>query len=215
MFYFKSEEHFINFLRKNWVEELELNEEWIWIRGLYLKAEKDVSFYKEAFNSFTYMLRTEKQLKKTKILHLREIMTMENENDKYELLKEMEFVRKYDFNDFFKYTFDAQVSKKFVDELEKIRYKKGIYFLYNQNKELIYVGKSKNLCDRVPQSIKERKAFYFSYKLCKTLSDMHILELYFISKLKPVCNSDCKSEDDCHITIDYNFEFESDILSIF
>ena len=61
MLYFKNEEHFINFLRKNCEEELELNEEWLWISEFYLKAEKSITFYKEAFNSFTYMLRTEKK----------------------------------------------------------------------------------------------------------------------------------------------------------
>ncbi|MGE6504473.1 hypothetical protein ACQKF0_30020 [Bacillus wiedmannii] len=72
----------------------------------------------------------------------------------------------------------------------------GIYFLYDENRELIYIGKStSNLGERIPSSIKERQASCFSYTLTETVSDAHIYEMYYITTLKPKLNTDGQTND--------------------
>lgn len=109
---------------------------------------------------------------------------------------------------------DYKVTEEFFETMEDLTYMFGLYFLFDENKELIYIGKSRNLSSRVPVSVKERKAFYFKYKLTWTMSDANILELYYISKLKPKLNKDSKEMDPTLIEIDYNFLQESDFIKI-
>mgnify|MGYP001209314387 CR=1 FL=1 len=81
-----------------------------------------------------------------------------------------------------------EVRKSFLEDMEKVKFKAGVYFLYNDNKELIYIGKSSDLGSRIPTSIRDRKATKYSYALTKTFSDAGIYEMYYISKLKPKLN---------------------------
>lgn len=115
--------------------------------------------------------------------------------------------------DFFKNK-DYKPTKELIETLENLIYIHGLYFLYDENKELIYIGKSKNLGSRIFQSIKVRQGFYFKYKLPQTKSDTNILELYYISKYKPSLNSESNEDDNTTIDIDYNFKFESDFILI-
>ncbi|WP_252225397.1 MULTISPECIES: hypothetical protein [unclassified Clostridium] len=73
--------------------------------------------------------------------------------------------------------------------------KSGVYKLYDENKQLIYIGKSYNLAIRIVTSIRERKASYFSYCVLNNKADTDIYEIYYISKLKPPLNSSNKNED--------------------
>lgn len=109
---------------------------------------------------------------------------------------------------------DYTLSEEFIDELNGLILVHGLYFLYNENKELIYIGKSKNLSERIPASVKERKAHYLKYKLTNTMSDTNILELYYIAKFKPALNRDSKEIDDTSIEINYSFKEESDFIKI-
>ena len=109
---------------------------------------------------------------------------------------------------------DYSVSEEFIKEMEDLVQVYGLYFLYDQDKNLIYIGKSRNLNERIPSSVKERKAYYLKYKLTKTLTDTHILELYYIAKLKPILNKDSKENDDTTLTIEYSFKKESDFIKI-
>ncbi|MGO5427247.1 GIY-YIG nuclease family protein [Fusobacterium mortiferum] len=109
---------------------------------------------------------------------------------------------------------DYSVSEEFIKEMEDLVQVYGLYFLYDQDKNLIYIGKSRNLNERIPSSVKERKAYYLKYKLTKTLTDTHILELYYIAKLKPILNKDSKESDDTTLTIEYSFKKESDFIKI-
>lgn len=109
---------------------------------------------------------------------------------------------------------DYTLSDEFINELQGLILVHGLYFLYSENKELIYIGKSKNLSERIPTSVKERKAHYLKYKLTNTMADANILELYYISKLKPILNKDSKENDDTSIEINYSFKKESDFIKI-
>lgn len=77
------------------------------------------------------------------------------------------------------------ITKKFREDMRNIRYKPGVYFLYNSNKKLIYIGKSHELGCRIPSSVKERQSHFYSYGITKTASDCGIYEMYYISKNKP------------------------------
>lgn len=86
---------------------------------------------------------------------------------------------------------ERQISKEAICIL---RDKAGVYKLYDKKKKLIYIGRSKNLLDRVPSSAKERGASYFSVIICNSIADSFILEPYLITKLNPPLNSEFKTK---------------------
>jgi len=82
------------------------------------------------------------------------------------------------------------------EQARKATYKKcGVYKLFDKDKNLIYIGKSINLADRIISSVNERKAFYFSYIVCKKQCHANILEPYLIAILDPILNSEHKTND--------------------
>jgi hypothetical protein len=64
----------------------------------------------------------------------------------------------------------------------------GLYFLYNEEKQLIYIGKSFDLCKRIKGSAYHQRATYFKYLETKNEADANILEPYFIMKFNPPQN---------------------------
>ena len=82
---------------------------------------------------------------------------------------------------------------------EKLHRKSGIYFLWS-GKELVYIGKSINLGDRILSSAKERNGgdiliTHISYKVIENKADVHILEPLLITKYKPKLNTEFYTED--------------------
>ena len=77
----------------------------------------------------------------------------------------------------------------------------GIYFIYNENEELIYIGKSKNLFERLANSLRERGGNKYSFALTKTKSDYHLYEIYYIAKLEPKLNVDSAEQDELTVTL--------------
>ena len=74
--------------------------------------------------------------------------------------------------------------------------KSGVYFIYNRRKELMYVGKSKNISGRIISSIRERSKanpFYVRFVDCPSIVDASILEPYFINKHCPPFNNEFAS----------------------
>jgi len=71
----------------------------------------------------------------------------------------------------------------------------GVYFLYDNLQNLIYIGKSYTLWKRILSSCKERKAIYCRYAIINNKSDTDIYEMYYISKYKPVANGTGKHND--------------------
>lgn len=93
--------------------------------------------------------------------------------------------------------------------LENSEKRHGCYFLYNQKKELIYVGMSINMAERcitssMERSVDEDEVAYIGYYRTKTFSDTPVVEAYFISKLKPKLNCTGKYSDE--LTIDLGLE---------
>lgn len=81
----------------------------------------------------------------------------------------------------------------------------GVYFIYDNNGELKYIGKSVNgVIDRSLESVKERELFNFSkieYRYPNTKSDVGVYEAYYIAKYKPEKNNDMVFEDELSIEL--------------
>ena len=74
--------------------------------------------------------------------------------------------------------------------LQKTREKQGIYFLYNQDKELIYIGQSRNIYIRLLEHIAENKKQFDSFKAIKIDDSdfMELMEIYLIQLYKETHN---------------------------
>lgn len=212
-FYFKSVNHFENFLNKNGIFSNEEKED---LKKVCDKAIKGDEMCKHILKSFTYSLRfnqeSEKEFLKNVCLIAKEI-----DNDNFRKFVREKEIFKNDLKfsiDFYLENEKYTLSNEFVKSMEYLYYAQGLYFIYDKNKNLIYMGKSRNLGSRVVSSLKERKGYYFKYKLTKTMSDANILEIYYISTLKPVLNSESNEEDLSTIKINYQFEEESDFIKV-
>lgn len=212
-FYFKSVNHFENFLNKNGIFSNEEKED---LKKVCDKAIKGDEMCKHILKSFTYSLRfnqeSEKEFLKNVCLIAKEI-----NNDNFRKFVREKEIFKNDLKfsiDFYLENEKYTLSNEFVKSMEYLYYAQGLYFIYDKNKNLIYIGKSRNLGSRVVSSLKERKGYYFKYKLTKTMSDANILEIYYISTLKPVLNSESNEEDLSTIKINYQFEEESDFIKV-
>lgn len=106
-------------------------------------------------------------------------------------------------------TFFRKKKKYIFKPSELIPKEPGLYFLYNEKKELIYIGKSINLSSRAYSSYLERNAKYIKVMLTKTKADAHIFEPYCISIYAPLYNAEFKTRDRP------TFELELPLLSDF
>lgn len=82
------------------------------------------------------------------------------------------------------------INKAVNNILKKTKNKTGLYRLYDKNKNFLYIGKSKCLGMRIPQSIEERGAYYFSYTLVDNYLNASIYEAYYIGKEQPKLNKE-------------------------
>ena len=97
--------------------------------------------------------------------------------------------------------YQGEFSDEFLEEYYKGEGVYGVYFIFNEGKELIYVGKSGNLFSRLSGSLVDRKGTYYAYAIPNTMADMHIYEIYYINKYKPVLNKDSLAEDELTIEL--------------
>lgn len=109
-----------------------------------------------------------------------------NSNSKFSRLNENEFIP----------------STKFKDFITENIGKCGIYFLYDEFKTLIYIGKSTSLGDRIMTSIFQRQIKgYVKIALTKTQADIHIYEPYYILKENPLLNVEFTAYDKMSIDL--------------
>jgi hypothetical protein len=96
------------------------------------------------------------------------------------------------------YEFDLELP---LNEYKKVKNKKGIYFLYDWENNLAYIGKSIRLQRRISDHILNKESNLYNYRYllshvkviyCKNELDMELLETYLINKLKPYLNIDYK-----------------------
>ena len=93
----------------------------------------------------------------------------------------------------------SALSKDFVSLLERAEGKAGVYCLWC-DRQIVYIGKSIDLQQRVITSLKERSRACeideITMIFTPTHADMHILEVYLITYYKPMLNKDCVCNDD-------------------
>lgn len=98
--------------------------------------------------------------------------------------------------------------------VKKLSYTQGlyfVYFVYNYNEELIYIGKTNDLCGRMTQHYKSNKLnkediMYIEYELLSSLCDAGVREIYYINKYKPILNERDVFEGEMTCTIINEFE---------
>ena len=75
-----------------------------------------------------------------------------------------------------------------LDEIKKhtITSKIGIYFMYDCNHELVYIGRSNSIIKRV-YSHRNKSFRFYKYIECKK-DELGLLEKYYIKKYKPKLN---------------------------
>lgn len=87
-------------------------------------------------------------------------------------------------------------SNKFKEIIVQNIGKCGIYFLYNEFKTLMYIGKSTSLGDRILTSINNHQIKgYVKIAYTNTRADIHIYEPYYILKENPVLNVEFTASD--------------------
>ena len=81
-------------------------------------------------------------------------------------------------------------------KMNNIKEKVGIYKLFNNNKEIIYIGKSKNLFRRIKKHLKTINCItYISYAITENINQASIYEPYYIEKFKPKLNKEYKTKN--------------------
>jgi excinuclease UvrABC nuclease subunit len=90
--------------------------------------------------------------------------------------------------------------------LEKLDKCCGLYFLYDGNLKLMYIGRSYNLRNRIPTSANDKKLNYFKYLILENKADCLCLEVAFIIQLKPPLNNEFSVESSLTFKIDFNIE---------
>lgn len=73
-----------------------------------------------------------------------------------------------------------------LDDLQSLRGLTGVYFLYNDKKELVYIGKSTNMYSRILEhKFENKKDFsYFKAACSNSLTFVEIMEIYIIDRLR-------------------------------
>lgn len=94
--------------------------------------------------------------------------------------------------------YSKHFTEEFIEFLKYVYGRKGLYVFWD-NDEIVYIGKSINLQDRIYSSLNERLSSrnitHISPLLTDNEADMHILEIVLITEYKPVLNMDCNCED--------------------
>lgn len=85
--------------------------------------------------------------------------------------------------------------EKLVNNLYDVIDVSGVYRIYNNNNELLYIGKSYNLASRIPSSMKERRGCAFDYAVINNRADTDIYEIYYICKFQPPLNEASNTGD--------------------
>lgn len=95
---------------------------------------------------------------------------------------------------------------------KKLAGKSGLYFLYDNDDSLCYIGKSTNLSKRIVTSANTHGLFRVRYALIPNLADMNLAEAYYISKLKPPLNTEFVTHHEltfeCIVNVEMSCPFE-------
>lgn len=178
----------------------------------------DNSYYKYKVNSINYVVIHEKELRDRVFLSLfkefkpqisyihvvsRSILKhiMENERKLANGKRREKFLEEKlgDLSRFTRDISEDSIFKKFDKGTinKQAKEESGIYFLYNENKELMYIGKAKNLKSRLLEHLSGKtntREVCHNFKNFKSLYMANILtkdyEIYFINTYMPLLNED-------------------------
>lgn len=222
--FFKTQKHFVNFTMKL-LKESNIEHDFISIKNFYLlgwyMSRENVFKRNEIkidIDSFTWALS--KKEHERVLLYLDSFSKIIEEIEKVKTHK-IEINECVNLNELFPFYDEVEIfnetvrnSKIKLDDLQKYDKVPGVYFLYNRNKELIYIGKSFNLKVRVEQSIFERKASYYELLATKNHCEANILEPYYISLYSPELNSDFITFDKPSFEISHKYT-KSEMFKVF
>lgn len=204
--FFIEPRYFSNFFKKNWYFEIDDS---LLEKLFYYYSKSDTVC--RMINSITFKFREDKEKYKEENMEtmkkLFKVCNLEVNLKQFEKECFMTIEGETNYNGLFE--------EKFLAECFDLTDKKGLYFLFNDKKELIYIGKSCNLGSRIQDSSKDRRAVYLKYCLIENDSDLHILEIYFINVFKPIKNSDSKGKAPPTLKINYELKFDKDFIKIF
>lgn len=113
---------------------------------------------------------------------------MTNRNNELAYMAQLEKLSRY----------NLKLDDDFLNFVKNLNNEKGIY-IFSNDTEIVYIGKSTDLASRIISSLVERcnKMEITQARIikCKTEADTHILEVVLITELKPTLNRDCMCED--------------------
>lgn len=79
--------------------------------------------------------------------------------------------------------------------------KSGVYRLYDNSDNIVYVGKSYDLNRRVQESFEFRNAVKFDFAVFESKADTDLYEIYYINKYHPILNGGSNSDDKLSIEL--------------
>ena len=107
-------------------------------------------------------------------------------------------------------------TKPFIKHVNELRNVPGIYTFWNSNEMPLYVGMSCDLGQRIFASFNERfnrfsKIVFLRTISARSVSDAALLEVYYISTLRPALNTTSKYGDKLNIKIECEYKLSPKI----
>lgn len=196
MGWIKDKNHFENYIKK----AISINYDKLDFKEILPIDDYVNNIYNKNFtNDYTYQLRENPKLLED--YYLREYLNSKREIGKYE----------YEKN---------KTSKDFKNFVFELAGKPGVYLFEDSKERPLYIGVSVDLNDRIQASYNERfsrgqfgkSPIYL--KVCKTVNktDAYILEIYFITTLRPLLNILTKFEEQTTFELNNIPNFSNKIL---
>lgn len=95
---------------------------------------------------------------------------------------------------------------------EKIKPISGIYAMYDANNELIYIGQSKNVRERIYKHPKRAKLAYLKVRATDTIDERTKLEIRLIQRLKPKLNKQLYTRITTEETVKMRLSLREDLV---
>jgi len=92
-------------------------------------------------------------------------------------------------------------SEEFLSFTKEYHKKSGCYVLYDKDMEIVYIGQSWSIGQRVVESADERKGVIYAKLIPSSMSDAFVLEMLLINTYKPKLNSQSKGWGTLSFTI--------------
>tara|TARA_R110002020_G_scaffold128794_3_gene288652 strand:+ start:4623 stop:5060 length:438 start_codon:yes stop_codon:yes gene_type:complete len=101
---------------------------------------------------------------------------------------------------------------KTYTRVEKIKPIPGIYAMYDANDELIYIGQSKSVKDRIYKHPKRAKLAYLKVRATDSIDERTKLEIRLIQRLKPKLNKQLYTKITTEETVKMRLSLREDLV---